>query len=83
MSTCIRAKHYGETEKAYSEDPIVIQMANELPDGFIDEEFLHEDGSPNSKLMGLANSEYANRGGKPHGHIGAIAHAILIIKGLE
>jgi hypothetical protein len=82
MSGTIRAKHYGETEKAFSEDPIVIQMANELPDQMV-KDFCHDDGSPNMDLMLLSNKEYESRGGVPKGHIGAIAHAILMIKGFE
>lgn len=77
--TTIRAAHYDETEKAYTEDPIVIQMSSEIPDELI-AEFTHEDGAPSHQFMMIANREYANRGGEPHGHIGAIAAAILILK---
>ena len=78
----IRAKHYGETEERLTKDPIVIEMANELPMEIL-KDFLHESGSPNSDLMMRANHEYRERGGEDGGHIGAIAHAILMIRGLE
>ena len=46
----IRAKHYDEDEQRLSEDPIVIQMANELPnDGFLGR-YLHESGDPTFTL---------------------------------
>jgi len=75
----IRAAHYDETEKTYTEDPIVIQMASEIPDDLIDG-FTHDNGSANHQFMMMANHEYGNRGGEVHGHIGAIAAAILILK---
>ena len=77
----IRAAHYGETERALTEDPIVRQMASELPWNELKERFTHDDGEPNFDFMMIANEEYRNRGGEFDGplHIGAIATAIVMI----
>lgn len=79
----IRSKEYDEDEQRLMNDPIVVQMASEIPDEFDWSHFTHNDGSPNFDFMMNANSEYTQRGGKGHAHIGAIAHAILKVKGLE
>lgn len=79
----IRAAHYDDDEKRLSEDPIVKQMAAELPnDGFLGR-YLHESGEPTFNFMLTANKEYRKRGGTDGAHIGCIAHAILMIKGIN
>ena len=73
----IRAAHYDETEARLMKDPIVIQLASELPWNELKERFTHESGEPNFDFMMRTNEEYRNRGGKDGGHIGAIATSII------
>lgn len=77
----IRAKHYDETEQRLTKDPIVRQMASELPWNDLKERFTHESGEPNFDFMMRANETYRERGGNDEGplHIGAIATAIIMI----
>lgn len=81
----IRAAHYGETEERLTHDPIVIAMASEIPEAMVTVEnnMIHESGQPTSGFMNTCNAEYRRRGGTDGGHIGAVAHAILMLMGME
>lgn len=75
----LRAKRYDEIERALQADPIVHEMAAELPRGYRkrDLDLFHEDGTPTSRFMARANAEYKRRGGTCEiGHLGAVANAI-------
>lgn len=84
----IQAAHYGETERRLAKDPIVIAMAKGLAD--VPRDQLVHDGAddrtvgtgqptPRFEFMQSANAEYRERGGKDGGHIGAVAHALLLV----
>ena len=77
----IRAAHYSETEQALTQDPIVRQLASQLPWNELKERFTHDNGAPNFDFMMRANEAYHERGGEFDGplHIGAIATAIIMI----
>lgn len=82
----IKAAHYDETEERFARNPIVIEMAEEIPSGEL-AACTHEDGSPNFNFMQGANAEYDERlkgrglgpSSEPR-HIGAVAHAILKLR---
>lgn len=76
--TVIKAAHYDETEKRLAQDSIVIAMAKGLA-GVKREDLVHANGTPRFEFMLSANKEYRERGGTDGGHIGAIAHALLIV----
>lgn len=77
--TVIKAAHYDETEKRLAQDPIIIDMAGGLK-GVARADLVHEDGTtPRFEFMLGANTEYRDRGGTDGGHIGAVAHALLIV----
>jgi hypothetical protein len=77
--TCIKAAHYNETEQRLTNDPIVQQLASEIPWNVINERFTNDAGEPTFDFMMRANEEYRFRGGEDGGHIGAIANAIISI----
>jgi len=79
----IRAAHYGEAVAVLVADPIVQAMAAEIPDGadLVADGMVHDTGSPTFNMMMRANQGYAERGGKNHAHIGAVAEAIIEIHG--
>lgn len=79
----IKAAHYGETEARLLEDPIVIELASEIPWNELNDRFLNNDMEPNFDFMMRANDAYASRGGKDGGHIGAIANAIVALVCVE
>lgn len=75
----IRAAHYDETEQRLAKDPIVINMAGGLA-GVQRKDLVHDDGTtPRFEFMMSANAEYRARGGDDGGHLGAIAHALLMV----
>jgi len=81
----IKAKHYGETEARLAQDPIVIAMAHGLAD-VPRSELVHDTSdvsdthvTPRFEFMQKANAEYRARGGQDGGHIGAVAHALLMV----
>lgn len=76
--TVIRSADYDETEKRLAQDPIVIDMAGGLA-GVKREDMVHANGTPRFEFMLGANTEYRDRGGTDGGHIGAVAHALLIV----
>lgn len=85
MTTVIRAKHYDETEERLAKDPVIISMAKGLKDTPLSE-LVHDTGdvsdthvTPRFEFMQAANREYASRGGKDGGHLGAVSHALLKI----
>ncbi|AGK86115.1 hypothetical protein SEA_KERBEROS_88 [Mycobacterium phage Kerberos] len=75
----IQSKEYGETEARLQHDPIVVAMSVEMSGApeHIKASWTHDNGEPNFQFMQIANREYARRGGKDGGHIGAIAKALL------
>lgn len=73
----IEADHYGRTRARLAKDPIVIEMAQELPWNQ-SAEFYHEDGTPTAWFMTAANREYRRRGGSDGGHMGAVAEGVWI-----
>ena len=79
----IQAAHYGETEARLLEDPIVIELASEIPWNELNDRFLNNDMEPNFDFMMRANQAYSDRGGKDGGHIGAIANAIVALVCVE
>jgi len=66
----IQAAHYDETVAALANDPIIIEMANEVPGGM----------PLNWDLIRLSNAEFARRGGTGAAHIGAVAEAIVAVQ---
>ena len=79
----LRAAHYGETEARLMEDPIVIELASEIPWNELNERFLNDDMEPNFEFMMRANDAYASRGGTDGGHIGAVASAVVALVCVE
>jgi hypothetical protein len=78
----IEATHYEETRLAFMADPIVQAMAEELPDAFLyGGDMLSADGTPRFEFMQMANGAYRRKGGALSGHIGAVAEAIVRLKG--
>ena len=80
---CIKAAHYDETEQRLAQDPIVRELASEIPWSILNERFTNDEGEPTSDFMMRANEAYRYRGGTDGGHIGAIASAILLIMNEE
>jgi hypothetical protein len=78
--TVIRAAHYAETEKKLMANPIVKKLAEELPESVLKE--AHVNGEPTFNFMMAANTEFHRRGGTENGHIGAVAAAILALRGI-
>lgn len=84
MTTIIQAAHYGETERRLASDPIIIAMAKGLAD-VPRTELVHDTSesdthlTPRFEFMQAANAEYRSRGGTDGGHIGAVAHALLLV----
>lgn len=76
----LEAAHYEETRLQYMADPIIQQMAEEIPAKVVDD-MTHDDGAPRFEFMTIANTIYAERGGKLTGHIGAAAEAITRLAG--
>lgn len=81
----LRSKDYGETEARLAADPIVIAMAKGLAN-VPRSELVHDtsdvtdtDVTPRFEFMQRANAEYRERGGTDGGHIGAVAHALLMV----
>lgn len=74
----IVANHYRETVAALLADPIVHDLASGVL-GHDLAELAHDSGTPRHEFMGAANREYAARGGQIHGHIGAVAEAVLAL----
>ncbi|QJD52641.1 hypothetical protein PBI_AN9_87 [Mycobacterium phage AN9] len=74
-----KKNEYAETEARLQFDPIVVAMSVEMSGAteHIKASWTHDDGEPNFQFMQVANREYARRGGKDGGHIGAIAKALL------
>lgn len=70
----IRAAHYDEAVENLIADPIIQQMAAEIPP-----EDIHF--TEKNEFMQIALSEYRNRGGKVDCHIGGPSEAIRKIKG--
>ncbi|QGJ90983.1 hypothetical protein SEA_BIANCATRI92_85 [Mycobacterium phage BiancaTri92] len=83
--TVIAAAHYAENERALQNDPIVLQMANEIgadpQRGKLIDGWTHDGGSARFEFIQMVNREYARRGGKANEHIGAVAAAILALLG--
>lgn len=76
----LRDTRYDETVDALQSDPIVVEMAADLPeafDAYVDLKLLHPDGRPTFRLITLANRTYRERGGKIRGHLGAVAEAVI------
>lgn len=84
--TGIRSRDYDETEARLANDPIVLAMAvglRETPRT----ELAHdgENGGPRFEFMGAANDEYrtrlaaAGRTDDQPRHLGAVAHALLLV----
>ena len=74
----IVAAHYGETERRLQADPIVIAMAIGL-ERVPRDQLQHDGGTPRHEFMMAAMREYASRGGKDGGHIGAVSAALLAL----
>ena len=74
--TVIQAAHYRETEDKLFNNPIVADMARGLLSVPRDQ-LAHDSGTPRFEFMQRANVEFQKRGGKPIGHIGAVATALL------
>lgn len=74
----IEAKHYEQVRQILMRDPIVQNMAQSLTRTPLDQ-IQHSDGTPRFDFMQAANDEYRKRGGRPRGHIGAVAEALLRI----
>jgi len=72
----IEAEHYREVRDQMRADPIIQQMAREVP-WYHQKEFIDKDGHPTWQFMSRANATYSIRGGKIGGHIGAVAEAII------
>lgn len=69
--SAIEAKH-----QRLMRDPIVVAMAEELGDMPLSQ-ITALGGGPTFDFMKMANREYASRGGKDGGHIGAVAEAVI------
>lgn len=78
----IESGKYEETRRKFAREPIVQKLAVELAEGIKAghvslEKFTHADASPRFEFMQAANSQYEKLGGTKHGHIGAVAEAIV------
>lgn len=67
----IEATHYAEARKRLSDDPIVRQLASEVPDDL---------DLTSWEFIQAARREYSKRGGTDLAHIGAVAEAIALVK---
>jgi hypothetical protein len=72
----IQAAHYGETEAALADDPIIRAMAWEIP---ADTAATMLDGDPNWTFMQASLDEYKRRGGTIPTHIGGPARAVQAV----
>lgn len=75
----LEAAHYQEARDRLAADPIVVAMANQIPDEVL-AELTHADGTVTHDFMSNSNDEYARRGGRDFAHLGAVAEAIVQIK---
>jgi hypothetical protein len=71
MAAIVSSK-YKEIESALAADPIIRQMAQEIPAGI---------DMTSMAFMSAAGKEYRRRGGKISGHIGGPAAAIASLVG--
>lgn len=65
-----------EEEAALMADPILIGMATEFEADVDLSEFYHDDGTPRSPFMGVANEEYRKRGGEHSRSLGGVGRAL-------
>jgi hypothetical protein len=78
----IEAAHYAETRQSLMQDPIIIQMAQEIredPDMDLDTLLHAESGEPHWGFMNAARHNYRKRGGEVESHIGGPAEAIVAL----
>ncbi len=78
MTGVIEADHYREARNRLKRDPILRQMAREVPPASRIT-LTHEDGGPRMFFCSRAWEEYKVRGGKLEGHIGAAAEACIMV----
>lgn len=81
MTHVIESDDYREEVAQLKEDPIIIQMADELPPDWR-LQFTHggTDDSPNWFFMTRASDEYHRRGGTQGRSIGGPAKAIIAVR---
>lgn len=76
----IEADHYRETRAALARDPIIRQMARELPDDWRLRFHGPNDRTMSYHFMTQALDEYKRRGGTISTHIGGPAEAIFQVR---